>query len=107
MFSFFSDWRDQRQIEYIEKTRHLPFEKLKKGGWRRVLTASELDAVKWWVVSVQNVRIDSPYYQNAMRNIIVCGNICGIKREFKKCSDNVSRVTFLRNGFDFMRQLIR
>lgn len=105
MFSYLSDWRDQRQINYIEKTRHLPLEQLKKGGWRRVLTTSEMDAVKWWCVSVQNVPIDSPYYQNAMRNIIVGGNVWGIKRKFKKYSDDFACMTLMHSGFGFIRQI--
>lgn len=107
MFSYISDWRDQRQIDYVEKTRNLPLEQLRKGGWRRVLTTSELDAVKWWVASVLDVPIDSPYYQNAMRNIIVCGNVLGIKRKFRKYSNDFSMVTFMRDYFYWGRRVIR
>lgn len=98
MVYYLGYFRDRMRISYLEKTRNLPLEKLRKGGWRRVVNEQELAAIEWWVASVLEVQYEA---ENAIRNIIVGGNVRGIVKQYKQCIADKKHEAFLKSGYRF------
>ncbi len=62
----------------------IQFDKVINQELGRPLTSDELTAVKWWL----NIVGFGDHYDNALKSLIICGNINRIQHDFIKYWDN-------------------
>ncbi len=76
-------------IQYIKQTKNLPYEELINFDLGRTLTQDEIKAVKIWVEYSCDASLSSPYYDNAVRNLIISSDIGNIVRFSHKSLDEL------------------